>query len=151
MGMKELLPEARQALLAKLQAMYRTEADPGLHAASEWLLRTWPQESWLKQVNDEWAKDKERREQRLHSMRQLLTKEKEKAPPQWYVNSQGQTMVVIPGSVEFLMGSPFTEKERSPNELRHKKGIGRTFAIAAKPVTVEQYRKFAAGHAVGDI
>ena len=37
------------------------------------------------------------------------TKDKEKTPPQWYVNGQGQTMVVIPGPVEFMMGSPPTE------------------------------------------
>ena len=35
-------------------------------------------------------------------------------PPQWYVNGQGQTMVVIPGPVEFVMGSPTTEAGREP-------------------------------------
>jgi hypothetical protein len=45
--------------------IYETDADPGLHASAEWLLRTWKQEAWLKQVNDEWAKDKEQRNQRL--------------------------------------------------------------------------------------
>ena len=39
-------------------------------------------------------------------------KDKEKTPPQWYVNGQGQTMVVIPGPVEFVMGSPPTEAGR---------------------------------------
>jgi len=58
----------------------------------------------LKQVNDAWAKDKEQREKRLHEIKQMLTKEK--LSPQWYVNGQGQTMVVIPGPVEFLMGWP---------------------------------------------
>ena len=81
---------------------------------AEWLLRTWQQETWLKQVNDGWAKDKEEREKRLERIRQLLTKDKEKASPQWYVNSQGQTIVVIPGPVEFLMGSPPTEEGRKP-------------------------------------
>ena len=28
-------------------------------------LRTWKQEAWLKQVNEEWAKDEEQREKRL--------------------------------------------------------------------------------------
>jgi hypothetical protein len=42
-------------------------------------------------------------------LRQLLAKDKEKTPPQWYVNGQGQTMVLIPGPVDFLMGSPKTE------------------------------------------
>ena len=119
--------------------MYRDDADPGLHAASEWLLRTWKQEAWLKQVNEEWAKDEEGREKRIDGIKELVAKDKEKTPPQWYVNGQGQTMVVIPGPVEFVMGSPPTEAGRSDNETQHKKRIGRTFAIAAKSVTMEQY------------
>ena len=141
-GEKELPPAVRTSLLPKLQAMYRTEADPGLHGAAEWLLRTWQQEAWLKQVNEEWAKDKEKQGKRLESIQQVLTKDKEKTPPQWYVNGQGQTMVVIPGPVEFLMGSPSTEADRNDNEIQHKERIGRTFALAAKSVTVEQYRQF---------
>ena len=45
--------------------------DPGLHAASEWLLRTWKEEAWLKQENDEWAKDKEQREKRLEGIQEV--------------------------------------------------------------------------------
>jgi formylglycine-generating enzyme required for sulfatase activity len=144
-GDKELPPEARKALLPKLQDIYRREADPGLHAAAEWLLRTWQQQAWLKQVNEEWAKDKEQRAERLQRIGQLLSKDKEKTPPQWYVNGQGQTMVVIPGPVEFVMGSPRTEAERRPDESQHKKRIGRTFALAAAPVTKEQFLKFRPG------
>ena len=118
-----------------------TATDPGLHAAAEWLLRTWKQEAWLKQVNEEWAKDKEQREKRLDGIGKLLAKDKEKTPPQWYVNRQGQTMVVIPGPVKFMMGSPKTEKDQSGHdEVQHKRRIGRSFAIAAKSVTLEQYR-----------
>ena len=64
-GEKELSPEARKAMLPKLQDMYRTDSDPGLHAAAEWLLRQWQQQAWLKEVNNGWAKDKEQREKRL--------------------------------------------------------------------------------------
>ena len=138
----KLLPESHNAVLSKLQEMYRTDADPGLHAAAEWLLRTWKQEAWLKQVNKEWAQNKEQREKRMEGIQKLLKKEKERTPPQWYVNGQGQTMVVIPGPVEFVMGSPTREAGRYENESQHKKRIGRTFALAAKSVTVEEYRRF---------
>jgi formylglycine-generating enzyme required for sulfatase activity len=158
-GEKELSSDTGKSFLPKVQDVYRNDADPGLHAAAEWLLRMWQQETWLKQVNDGWAKDKEEREKRLERIRRLLTKDKEKASPQWYVNSQGQTMVVIPGPVEFLIGSPSTEAGRSaepngglvfrPDELQHKKRIGRTFALAAKAVTVKQYQTFAAGYGLG--
>jgi serine/threonine protein kinase/formylglycine-generating enzyme required for sulfatase activity len=136
-GEKELSSVTRKSLLPKLQEMYRSEADPGLHAASEWLLRKWQQEDWLKQVNGEWVKDKERR---FQGIVQLVKKDNEKAPPQWYVNRQGQTFVVIHGPVEFLMGSPESEKDHQKDELQHKHRISRSFAIASKSVTLEQYR-----------
>jgi serine/threonine protein kinase/formylglycine-generating enzyme required for sulfatase activity len=154
---EKALPSAvRQTLLPKLQDIYRTATDPGLHASSEWLLRTWQKESWIKQVNDEWAKDKKQRDQRLESIQQLFAKDKAQTPPQWYVNGQGQTLVVIPGPVEFLMGSPPAEANRvggpeAKVERQHRRRIGRTFAIAAKSVTVEQYRKFEPRYGVGEI
>jgi formylglycine-generating enzyme required for sulfatase activity len=136
------LPQAvRVALLPKLQALYRTESDPGLHASVEWLLRQWKQEGWLKQVNEEWAKDTKGRAKRVDGIQQLVKKDREK-PPQWYVNAQGQTMVVIPGPVEFLMGSPPTEEGNLPHERQHKRRINRAFAVAAKPVTVSEFRRF---------
>jgi serine/threonine protein kinase/formylglycine-generating enzyme required for sulfatase activity len=139
-GQDALPLAARSALLPKLQALYRTDADPGLHAASEWLLRTWKQEAWLKQVNEEWAADKDQREKRFEGLRQLVKKDEAKTPPQWYVNGQGQTFVVIPGPVEFVMGSPESEKDRNTIEIPHKKRIGRSFAIASKSVTLAEYR-----------
>jgi len=150
-GEKELPPDARKAVLPKLQAIYRNDADPGLHAASEWLLRQWQRVTWLKQVNGEWAKDKEQRQKRLVGIERLITMEKEKTPPQWYVNGQGQTMVVIPGPVEFVMGSPLTEAGRNLVEVQHKKRIGRTFAVSAKPVTLAEYRRFDARYGIGEI
>lgn len=145
-GEKDLLAKDREAVLAKARGIYRTDTDPGLHAAAEWLLRTWKQEAWLKQVNEEWAKDREGREKKMDGIGDLVSKDKQKTPPQWYVNGQRQTMVVIPGPVEFLMGSPLTEKDRGDYEPQHKRRIGRTFAVAAKPVTVEQYRQFDKGY-----
>jgi serine/threonine protein kinase/formylglycine-generating enzyme required for sulfatase activity len=139
---KDLFPDTHKALLPKLRDIYRTASDAGLHASVEWLLRQWKQEAWLKQVNDEWRKDNKQREKRLEEIEQALAKEQEKTPPQWYVNGQGQTMVVIAGPVGFVMGSPPTEARRVDNERQHKTRIGRTFALAAKPVTVEQYLQF---------
>jgi formylglycine-generating enzyme required for sulfatase activity len=55
-------------------------------------------------------------------------------------------MIVIPGPVEFWRGSPPTEANHRHDELQYKTRIGRTFALAAKQVTVEQYRKFDKGY-----
>jgi formylglycine-generating enzyme required for sulfatase activity len=141
-GEEGLSPAARSTLVPRVQALYRTDADPGLHGASEWLLRRWQEEDWLKQVNEEWAKNTEGRDQRLGGIRRLVQKDREKAPPQWYVNDQDQTMVVIPGPVEFRMGSPAAEEGRPPGETQHRRRIGRSFALAAKAVTVREFRRF---------
>jgi serine/threonine protein kinase/formylglycine-generating enzyme required for sulfatase activity len=144
-------PEEKKRLVEQLREIYRKDADPGLHAAVEWLLRQWHEEAWLARTDQEWASDKRMREKRLVDIQQGLAKDRDLAKPQWYVNSQGQTMVVIPGPVEFLMGSPETEAGRLPGENPHKRRIGRTFALAAKPVTVEQYRKFKPRYGIGQI
>jgi formylglycine-generating enzyme required for sulfatase activity len=141
-GDEQLPADARDSLLPMLQAIYGNEHDPGLHAAVEWLLRQWNKGDWLKQVNEEWAKNEKERGRRIEAIRQLVKKEKEKTPPQWYVTSQGQAMVVIPGPVEFLMGSPPTEEGRDVVETQHRRRIGRTYALAARPVTVGEFRRF---------
>jgi formylglycine-generating enzyme required for sulfatase activity len=135
-------PGERGVLIQKVQDLYRTADDPGLHAAAEWLLRQpqWGQEDWLRQTNEAWAKDRRATEKRLERINQSLTQRKQK--PQWYVNGQGQTMVVVPGPVEFVMGSPPTEEGRKDTESQHRQRIGRAFAVAATPVTKEQFLRF---------
>jgi formylglycine-generating enzyme required for sulfatase activity len=132
-----LLPAARESLVLKVVQLYRDEADPGLHGAAEWLLRRWGRQEKIQAIDREWMKQKE---QRIKSIRQELAKDQ--AKPQWYINSQGQTLVVLPGPMEFYMGSPATEAGRSINEVMHRRRIGRTYALAAKPVTVEQFLRF---------
>jgi formylglycine-generating enzyme required for sulfatase activity len=117
-------------------------------------LRKWEQQGGLKAFEQEWVKDEKKRKAR----REQIKNELSKADPitsgpvaKWYVNGQGQTMVVIPGPVKFRMGSPRSEagRERGPEgniEIQHEKRISRTFAIAAHEVTVEQYRQFRKDH-----
>jgi hypothetical protein len=70
---------------------------------------------------------------------QELAKNRGQAAPQWYINSQGQTMVVIPGPVEFRMGSPLAEAINVRGEASHHRRIKPLFAIAATPVTRQQF------------
>jgi serine/threonine protein kinase/formylglycine-generating enzyme required for sulfatase activity len=142
---KDFTPGERASVVRKLRDLYRNAADAGLHGAVEWLLRHWGEESWLKQADEEWAKDQPEREQRLERIRQELAKENGTAKPHWYVNGQGQTMVIVPSPVVFLMGSPTTQADRNENELLHRRQIDRRFALAAKPVTVELFRRFCPG------
>jgi formylglycine-generating enzyme required for sulfatase activity len=59
------------------------------------------------------------------------------------VDGQGHTLAVVPGPVEFLMGSPRFEYYRG-EERQHRRRIDRTFAIATKDVTAEQFARFRA-------
>jgi formylglycine-generating enzyme required for sulfatase activity len=129
----------REVVLPKLLDWYRHDTDPGLHGASEWLLRQWEQQDKIKEIDQQWAKEKE---QRLEHLRKELAGVREKARPQWYVNGQGQTMVVLPGPVEFLMGSRPREAGGVNLEQLHPRRIGRTFALTTKPVTMEQFQHF---------
>jgi serine/threonine protein kinase/formylglycine-generating enzyme required for sulfatase activity len=62
----------------------------------------------------------------------------------WFVNSLGQTMIVIPRGETFLMGSPPSEAGRDDSERRHWVHIDRSFAIAATETTQGQFRDFLA-------
>ncbi len=135
---KDIPLQDLDALLVQLQTIYRTHPDAGLHSAAEWLLRKWGHEAWLVQVTDEWSKDRPGQTLRQGAIQQAIANDKV-ASPQWYVTGQGQTMVVIPGPVTFVMGSPDTELGREPQEAQRQTRIGRTFCISAKSVTFEQY------------
>jgi formylglycine-generating enzyme required for sulfatase activity len=126
----------REALTPELLRMYREEPDPGLHGAAEWLLRRWKQDDKLREIDEALAS-------------------RGRQPPvggrRWYVNGQGQTFVLIPGPVEFIMGSPRTEADRESGaegrvEMPHRRRIGRSFAIATKEVTLEQFLRHRADY-----
>ena len=120
------IPESeRHALTIKLLDEYRHERDAGLHSAIGWLLRQF----WAKATDVERI-DREAAGQPASENRN------------WYVNGQGQTFSVVRGPVEFLMGSPENEPGRYLDEMRHRVRIDRTFAIATREVTIEQYASF---------
>ncbi len=150
-GADQLSAADREALTPKIVQLYGGDSDPGLHGAAEWLLRQWHMDKKLKEMNDYWARDIKHREERLAQIKHELIEHRRKAKLQWYVDGQGQTMVVIPGPAEFLMGSPPTEagREGGPEgkeEQQHRKRIGHSFAIAAREVTVGQFRRFRRDH-----
>jgi formylglycine-generating enzyme required for sulfatase activity len=135
-GAGQLPAAERKALLPALLRLYREHPDPGLHGAAAWLLRQWGQAARLRALDNELAS-------------------RGRQPPEggrrWYVNGQGQTMVIVAGPVEFLMGSPRTEPGREGGvegrvEMRHRRRIGRSFAIAAHEVTVAQFLRFRNEH-----
>lgn len=122
--------EFRKALAPRLLDLYKTHPDAGIHAASEWLLRQWGAKESIAEAMAA-----------LQETEQARAKREAEAPRGWYVNGQGQTMVVVEGG-EFLMGSLSTDPDRNPDELLHRKQIGRRYALSATAVTRAQYRTF---------
>jgi formylglycine-generating enzyme required for sulfatase activity len=123
-GTEGLSPGESEPLTGKLFDLYRNDPDAGVHGAAEWTLRKWGQQDKVKEADAQLMKQKDRGERR------------------WFVNSQGQTFAVIEGPVEFLMGSPPTEPDRSSGEDIHHRNIPRRFAIATQEVSVKQYQMF---------
>jgi formylglycine-generating enzyme required for sulfatase activity len=115
---------------------YEHDPDPGIHGAIDWLLRH-RMEGPEKRPLD-WGGAKE-----LERIDQALKRRDPDGKRRWYVNGQGQTLVLVPGPVQFRMGAPAEEQKQDPkNERLHLRRIERSFAIGSKAVTVEQYQRF---------
>ncbi len=118
-GPDRLSQDQRLNLLPRLLKLYGDDPDPGIHGAAEWLLRRW-------QASDE-----------IQKIDKALATGKVEGKRQWYINRQGQTMMLIPRPEDFWMGE---------GEERHRQQIGRSFAIASKEVTVDQFLQFRKDH-----
>ena len=125
---KDLTPELLGSLTATFLDMYRDDPDCGIHGALEWTLGQWDSQEQVRRIDLDLMKRGVRSDRR------------------WYVNSQGQTLAIIDGPVEFLMGSPPSEPHRSENEKPHRRIIPRRFAIATKEVSNEQFEEFLKEH-----
>jgi formylglycine-generating enzyme required for sulfatase activity len=116
----QLLPAEREALAPRLLALYRDDPDPGIHGASGWLLRHWGQQEKVKAID-----------------RELATGQVE-GTRQWFVNRQGQTLVLVPAG-EF-------ENDHAGPDLRVRMRVERRFALAAREVTVAEFLRFRKDH-----
>jgi serine/threonine protein kinase/formylglycine-generating enzyme required for sulfatase activity len=128
--------------LALVTKLYKEDPDPGMHSSAEWVLRQWGQEATVHQLTATWVNDPKRREHQQAQIKEELASKRDKARPQWYVNGQGQRMVVIPDPGVFGMGSPKIERHIDPGEVWHQQKTNRSFALAATPVTVGQFERF---------
>jgi serine/threonine protein kinase/formylglycine-generating enzyme required for sulfatase activity len=124
-GSSGLSPADRAPLTDKLLKLYRNDPDAGIHGAAEWTLRRWNESDNLKEINE------------------AIGKVSDPGERHWFVNRQGQTFAVIHGSVQFSMGSSVTDRERTDAvERRRTITIPRSYAIATREVTVEQFQRF---------
>jgi formylglycine-generating enzyme required for sulfatase activity len=116
----QLLPTEREALAPRLLALYRDDPDPGIHGTAGWLLRHWGQQAKVEGID-----------------RELATGQVE-GQRQWYVNRQGQTLVLVPPG-EF-------ETKAAVQGKRVKVRVEPRFALAAREVTVAEFLRFRKDH-----
>jgi formylglycine-generating enzyme required for sulfatase activity len=129
---KQVPRSDRAPLVKTLLGWYRDDPDPGIHAAIDWLLRHDHEGPTPRKLA--WNKAAELDRIDLGRVGRPLAG--------WYVTGQGQTMVCVRGPVVFPMGSPHHEADRMRNEIPHPQRVGRSFAIASKPVTFEQWARY---------
>jgi formylglycine-generating enzyme required for sulfatase activity len=138
-GDRQVPAKLRQGLVPTLLRWYRDDPDPGLHGAIDWLLRhpregskprplAWGQGKQLRQIDEE-----------LAGRRRAGRPARDRG---WYVNGQGQTLVVVDARRPFLMGARHDEAGRRPEENLHWRHVRRRFAIANRPVTGAEFERF---------
>jgi formylglycine-generating enzyme required for sulfatase activity len=156
----ELVPaDTREPFVAQLLRLYRDDPDPGLHSAIDWVLRQrWGKSGVVEAIDRELASALRARVVARGAAGALVPPYEAvvgpmvPAPPvaqgkDWYVTSEGQTLAVVRGPVEFDVGSPVTEPGRVVlHEPLHRKRIERTFALGTKEVTVAEFLRFRPGH-----
>jgi formylglycine-generating enzyme required for sulfatase activity len=156
--LEQLPQDVRADLEPRLLEWYRSDPDPGVHGAIDWLLRhdrQGPDPRKLDWTKDDVVRGVDRSFMGL--LRSAFGPEIQLSALQaadrdlrgqgagdrhWFVSETGQTFAIIPGPVEFTMGSPNSEPGRHPSETLHQRRIPRSYAIATKKVTVYQWHRF---------
>ncbi len=110
-------------LIGELLAAYRTDPDPGVHSAIDWVMRRWGRADDIAAVD-------------------LSLRGQPRGDRRWFVDRFGTTFAVIQGPVRFNAGSRPDEPKAATNESWGPEIIRRTFAIATKELTLQQFRDF---------
>jgi formylglycine-generating enzyme required for sulfatase activity len=113
-GEDRLPLQERERLAGPVLKLYRDDPDAGVHGDAGWLLRQWGQHARL--ADQDRAPPLERQHGSRH----------------WYETTEGQTMVIVPPG----------EVPRGPGENRSKIRVEHGFALAAREVTVTEFRRF---------
>ena len=121
--------DVRVFVTEQLRAQYGSDADPGTHAAIDWLFRTkWGLARQLDPLDQSWRG------------------KPVSAGRNWFVNTEGVTMAVVAvvKPLEFERGSPEDEDGRDSDERIQTVRLDRSFAVATREVTVAQFERFLA-------
>jgi formylglycine-generating enzyme required for sulfatase activity len=130
MALAEWPPTVASGPLVEVASLhFRDDPDPGVHAAAGLVLR---------------------RRAGAEALRPRVGPRRDPARAAngrgWVEGPNGHTLAVLPGPLEFWMGSPEGEADRIDNEARHYRRIGRSIAVATEEVTASQFRRYRPGY-----
>ena len=114
----------RDLIATAVSQIFQNDADGGIHSAAEWAMRTWGMKTQLAELTQTQIE---------------LGQEKSR---NWYINHQGQTMIVFKGPITSRMGSPREEAGRDSDEDFCYENINYDFAICSTETTVKQFLNF---------
>ena len=123
--------EERQTLVNRLSALYHNDPDSGVHSAAEWTLRQYEGRETVARLDADLQRT-ELHGAELDGAEQKLSAKDSRTARHWFINSQGQTFIVVDGPVSSRRG-----EERRPNDR---------LAMATHEVTVVQFKRFTAGY-----
>ncbi len=128
--LQELSSPVAEMIQRTILDRYRNDPDPGIHGATRWVLTQW-------NMVDEISRSDQEIMERSTSGPAALS-----GANGWYLNHEGQTMVVFSQPIRFQMGSQPADDERYVDEYLHMVEIPRDFEISAHEVTRDQFQKF---------
>ena len=124
-----ILPSIRAGVLKNACQSFLDDRDPGVHSASELLIRRWKPDA-LPDIPTGTRKRPDPGD----------------GPRGWEAGPNGHTLVYLRGPLVFRMGSPEREDRRDPYESQHERRIERSLLVATTETTVKQYLVFNPDH-----
>jgi serine/threonine protein kinase/formylglycine-generating enzyme required for sulfatase activity len=115
---------ARRRLEAKLEQLYTSDPDAGVHSCARWILGRMGLGEKVKGFDTR------------------LAGHAPQAERDWFVNAEGMTFTIVRRPAEFQMGAPLQEPNSNPHEARHLVRIPRSFAVCTTEVTGESFAHF---------
>src|SRR5262249_18318890 len=89
----------QNSLYPAVERIFQSDPNAGLHSVAQWALKNWGRSDRLKELTDQ-----------LISTGPVENR-------RWYVNSQGQTLIILKGPIESRTGSPPEEKGDSDERI----------------------------------
>ena len=123
-----VVPADQSRVTRRLLDWFECDPDSGIHGACDWLLRRWGFQEAIKIIEARLASDE-------------ISKDRN-----WFINKERLTFVIV-RSPESLPVAPTPEKTSEPEEP--KLAVKYSFAISAKEISVEEFRRHRPDYAKG--